>query len=128
MMSNFIRQSQLNLPTKVVVFNNGSQGFIAMGMKAGGYFDTCTYLTKTDVAAIAAAMGAASFWIIASVRRAEAVKAACPHSESALVSVFTANQALALPPNIQFEQANKGFGLYMLKATFNGRAMVAGMK
>ncbi len=47
MMGDFITLSQLNLPVKIVVFNNGSLGFVAMEMKAGGYLDTGTDLEKS---------------------------------------------------------------------------------
>lgn len=42
LMGDFISLAQLNLPVKVVVFNNASLGFVAMEMKAAGYLDTGT--------------------------------------------------------------------------------------
>lgn len=49
MMGDFITLSQLNLPVKIVVFNNGSLGFVAMEMKAGGYLDTGTDLENPNL-------------------------------------------------------------------------------
>ena len=57
MMGDFLSLSQLGLPVKVVVFNNGTLGFVAMEMKAGGYLDTGTDLDNPNFAAAANAMG-----------------------------------------------------------------------
>ncbi len=61
LMGDFITLSQLDLPVKVIVFNNGSLGFVAMEMKAGGYLDTGTDLVNPDFAAMARAMGVTAF-------------------------------------------------------------------
>lgn len=120
MLGDFISLSQLALPVKVVVFNNGSLGFVAMEMKAGGYLDTGTDLHNPDFAAMAAAMGVASFRVTDAAKLDEALNAAFAHPGPALVEVLTAKQELVLPPKVKLEQA-KGFSLYLLKAIINGR-------
>jgi pyruvate dehydrogenase (quinone) len=57
MMGDFISLTQLGLPLKVVVYNNGSLGFAAMEMRAAGFFDTGVDLVNADFAAMAMAMG-----------------------------------------------------------------------
>ncbi|WP_295527321.1 ubiquinone-dependent pyruvate dehydrogenase [uncultured Pseudacidovorax sp.] len=120
MMGDFLSLVQLGLPVKVVVFNNGSLGFVAMEMKAGGYLDTGTDLANPDFAAVATAMGVRGIRVTDSGELDGALAAAFAHDGPALVDVVTAKQELVLPPKVQAEQA-KGFGLYLLKAIINGR-------
>ena len=120
MMGDFITLSQLGLPVKVVVFNNGSLGFVAMEMKAGGYLDTGTDLDNPNFAAMAQAMGVKGLRVTDSADLDGALREAFDHPGPVLVDVVTAKQELVIPPRIQGEQA-KGFSLYMLKAIINGR-------
>ena len=120
MMGDFITLSQLDLPVKVVIYNNSSLGFVAMEMKAGGYLDTGTDLENPDFAAMARAMGVKGVRVEASDDVDAALREAFAHPGPALVDVVTARQELVMPPKIQLEQA-KGFSLYMLKAIINGR-------
>ena len=120
MMGDFITLSQLDLPVKVVIYNNSSLGFVAMEMKAGGYLDTGTDLKNPDFAAMARAMGVKGIRVEASDDVDAALMEAFAHPGPALVDVVTAKQELVMPPKIQLEQA-KGFSLYMLRAIINGR-------
>ncbi|AHE54165.1 ubiquinone-dependent pyruvate dehydrogenase [Sphingomonas sanxanigenens] len=120
MMGDFISLTQLGLPVKVIVFNNGSLGFVAMEMKAGGYLDSGTDLENPDFAAMAAAMGVKSFRVTESADLEGVLREALAHPGPVLVDVVTAKQELVMPPKIQLEQA-KGFSLYMLKAIISGR-------
>jgi pyruvate dehydrogenase (quinone) len=120
LMGDFITLMQLGLPVKVIVYNNGSLGFVAMEMKAGGYLDTNTDLKNPDFAAMASAMGALGLRVEDSKDLGPALDRAFGCDGPALVDVTTAKQELALPPKIQMEQA-KGFSLFLLKAIINGR-------
>ena len=120
MMGDFISLSQLDLPLKVIVFNNGSLGFVAMEMKAGGFLDTGTDLRNPDFAAMATAMGIKGFRVEDSDQLEDVVAQALAHPGPVLIDVVTAGQELVIPPKIKLEQA-KGFSLFMLKAIMNGR-------
>lgn len=120
MMGDFISLTQLNLPVKIIVFNNGSLGFVAMEMKAGGYLDTATDLQNPNFAAMAQAMGIKGIRVENSIDLESALRDAFAHQGPVLVDVLTAKQELIIPPKIKIEQA-KGFSLYMLKAIFSGR-------
>ena len=120
MMGDFITLSQLELPVKIVVFNNGSLGFVAMEMKAGGFLDTGTDLKNPNFAAMAQAMGVKAYRVEDSGNLEGALHEALAHRGPVLVDVVTAKQELVMPPKIKLEQA-KGFSLYMLKAIINGR-------
>ncbi|KDP95854.1 pyruvate dehydrogenase [Brevundimonas sp. EAKA] len=120
MMGDFVSLSQLDLPLKVIVFNNGSLGFVAMEMKAGGFLDTGTDLRNPDFAAMATAMGIKGFRVEDSDPLEDVVAHALAHPGPVLIDVVTAGQELVIPPKIKLEQA-KGFSLFMLKAIMNGR-------
>jgi pyruvate dehydrogenase (quinone) len=120
LMGDFISLSQLKLPVKVIVYDNGSLGFVAMEMKAGGFLDSGTDLENPNFAAMAEAMGILGIRVENPGEIEGALRKAFAHPGPALVDVTTAKQELALPPKIQIEQA-KGFSLFMLKAIINGR-------
>jgi pyruvate dehydrogenase (quinone) len=120
LMGDFISLVQLKLPVKVIVYDNGSLGFVALEMKAGGYLDTGTDLKNPDFAAMANAMGILGIRVENSADLEPALRRAFAHDGPVLVDVITAKQELFVPPKIQIQQA-KGFSLYMLKAIMNGR-------
>jgi pyruvate dehydrogenase (quinone) len=111
---------QLDLPIKVVVFNNSLLGFVSMELKAGGYLDTNVDLSKTDFAAIAKGAGIFSVRIEESEDVADGIRKAFAHPGPALIDVVTSKHELAMPPKVQLEQA-RGFSLYMLRAILSGR-------
>ncbi|MFL9856256.1 ubiquinone-dependent pyruvate dehydrogenase [Paraburkholderia madseniana] len=121
LLGDLLSARQLDLPIKVVVYNNSSLGFVAMEMKAGGYLDTGTDLSATDFAAIAAAAGIFSIRVEQSEDLPDALRRAFARPGPALIDVVTAKHEIALPPKVQWAQA-KGFSLYMLRAVLNGRA------
>ncbi|CAH1660911.1 MULTISPECIES: ubiquinone-dependent pyruvate dehydrogenase [unclassified Chelatococcus] len=120
LMGDVLSLRQLDLPVKLVVFNNGSLGFVAMEMKAAGYLDTGTDLDNPNFAAMAEAIGIRGIRVEDPAALEDGVKAALAHDGPVLLDVVTAKQELALPPKIQLEQA-KGFSLFLLKAIINGR-------
>ncbi|UHD44073.1 ubiquinone-dependent pyruvate dehydrogenase [Aureimonas altamirensis] len=120
LMGDVLSLKQLKLPVKLVVFNNGSLGFVAMEMKAAGYLDTGTDLDNPDFAAMAEAIGIRGIRVEDPAALEDGIKAALAHDGPVLLDVVTAKQELALPPKIQLEQA-RGFSLFLLKAIINGR-------
>ncbi|MET0549572.1 MAG: ubiquinone-dependent pyruvate dehydrogenase [Xanthomonas sp.] len=120
LMGDFITLAQLGLPVKVVVYNNGSLGFVAMEMKSAGYLDTGTDLSNPDFAAMSNAMGILGLRVDTSAQLEPALREAFAHPGPALVDVRVASQELAIPPAIKLEQA-KGMGLYLLRAVMSGR-------
>ncbi|MFM0327588.1 ubiquinone-dependent pyruvate dehydrogenase [Caballeronia glebae] len=111
---------QLDLPIKVVVFNNSLLGFVSMELKAAGYVDTNVDLSKTDFAQIAKGAGIWSVRVEESEQLEGALREAFAHKGPALVDVVVAKHELAMPPAIELSQA-KGFSLYMLRAVLSGR-------
>ncbi|MGF6770570.1 pyruvate dehydrogenase (quinone) [Paraburkholderia sp. GAS199] len=120
LLGDLLTARQLELPIKVVVYNNSLLGFVSMELKAAGYLDTNVDLAKTDFAAIAQSAGLFSIRVENSEDIADALKKAFAHPGPALVDVVTSKHELAMPPKVQLAQA-KGFSLYMLRAILNGR-------
>jgi pyruvate dehydrogenase (quinone) len=111
---------QLDLPIKVVVFNNSLLGFVSMELKAGGYLDTNVDLSKTDFSQIAKGAGIWSVRVEESEQLENALREAFAHKGPAVVDVVTSKHELSMPPTIELSQA-KGFSLYMLRAILSGR-------
>ncbi len=120
MMGDFISLMQMDLPVKVVIFDNGTLGFVEMEMKASGFLDFGVALKNPDFAAMANAMGVHSSRVEDPADLVGALRVAFDHDGPALVDVVTARQELAMPPTTAFEEA-KGFGLWVLKAVMDGR-------
>ncbi len=119
-MGDLLSARQNGLPIKIVVFNNGLLGFVALEQKAGGYLDTNVKLDNPDFAAIATASGLLGLHVADSDGLEPALRQAFAHDGPALVDVRIAPQELAMPPAVKLEQA-KGFSLYMLRAVLSGR-------
>jgi pyruvate dehydrogenase (quinone) len=120
LLGDLLTARQLDLPIKVVVFNNSLLGFVSMELKAGGYLDTNVDLSRTDFAAIAQGAGIYSIRVEESEGVEAALRQAFAHPGPALVDVVTSKHELAMPPTIELAQA-KGFSLYMMRAILSGR-------
>ena len=112
---------QMKLPVKIVVFNNGSLGFVELEMKAAGFLDFGTALENPSFAAIAEACGFLGIRVEKPEEVSGALEQAFAYDGPALVDVVVNRQELSMPPTIEFKQAT-GFGLYIMKAVMNGRA------
>jgi len=111
---------QLQLPVKVVVFNNSSLGFVELEMKAAGILDFATELINPDFARMAEAAGILGLKAETPEQVAPLLEQALEHDGPALVEVLVNRQELSMPPSIQLDQM-VGFGLYMIKAVLDGR-------
>ena len=120
LMGDLITLTQMRLPVKIVIFNNGVLGFVALEMKAAGFVDTNVDLENPDFAAMARAMGIAARRVEDPGELPGAMKEMLSHDGPALLDVVTAKQELSMPPTIEPEQV-KGFSLWVLRAVMNGR-------
>ena len=121
MMGDFLTLSQLNLPVKVIVLNNGTLGFVELEMKANGFLDTGVDLKNPDFAAMANAMGVKGVRVESPLALEAGLREVLAHPGPALLDVVSARQELVMPPKTTVKDA-KGFGLFLLKAVMNGRA------
>jgi pyruvate dehydrogenase (quinone) len=120
MMGDFISLTQLGLPVKVIVLNNGTLGFVEMEMKASGFLDAGCDLKNPNFALMAQAMGVRGFRVEKPQELKGAIEAALAHNGPALVDVVSARQELAMPPKTTLDQAYH-FGMFMMKAVLDGR-------
>jgi pyruvate dehydrogenase (quinone) len=120
LMGDLITLTQMKLPVKVVIFNNGVLGFVALEMKAAGFVDSGVDLKNPDFAATARAMGIFARRVEDPGELPAAMKEILSHDGPALIDVVTAKQELSMPPTITPEEI-KGFSLWVLRAVMNGR-------
>jgi pyruvate dehydrogenase (quinone) len=120
LMGDLLSLRQLDLPVKLIVFNNSSLAFVELEMKAAGMLDFATDLLNPDFAKMAEAAGVLGLKADAPEQVRPMLAQALSHPGPALVEVMVDRQELALPPSIKLDQV-KGFSLFMMKAVINGR-------
>lgn len=120
LMGDFLTLRQHRLPLKVVVFNNGSLGFVEMEMKAAGYLETGVSLDNPDFCAMSRAAGIFALRVEDPGDLPGAVKEFLAFDGPSLLDVTVARNELSIPPKIDGQQV-KGFSLYMLRAVMSGR-------
>lgn len=120
LMGDLLTLTQMKLPAKIVVFNNGTLGFVEMEMEAAGLLDTATTLVNPDFAAMATGAGIFARRVEDPADLRGAMREVFAHPGPALLDVVVARRELAMPPKIGAEQV-KGFSLWVAKAVMNGR-------
>ena len=121
LMGDLLSLKQLELPVKVVVFNNGALGFIELEQKSTGFLNFGTELNNPNFAAMAEAMGIRGIRLEDPSEVDDGIARALAHDGPVVVDAVVNRTELAMPPSITVEMA-KGFSLYMVKAIINGRA------
>ena len=121
LMGDFLSLTQLKLPVKVVVFNNGALGFIELEQKSTGFLPFGTEFKNPNFAAMAEAIGVRGIRIEDPAEVEAGIAAALTHDGPVLVDAVVNRTELAMPPAVTLEMA-KGFTLYMVKAVMSGRS------
>jgi pyruvate dehydrogenase (quinone) len=120
MLGDLLTLRQLNLPVKIVVFNNGSLAFVELEMKAAGIVNYGTDLNNPNFADLAGAIGLHAARVEYPNDLEAAFRTAFAAPGPALVEVMVNRQELSMPPTITFAQA-KGFSLWAAKSVLSGR-------
>jgi pyruvate dehydrogenase (quinone) len=120
LMGDFLTLAQQKLPVKVVIYNNGSLGFVALEMKGGGFLEFGTDLENPDFAAMARAMDIYALRVEDPGDLEASVANFLAHPGPALLDVVTNKQELSMPPVVTADEV-KGFALWGLRAVLNGR-------
>src|SRR5262249_36823622 len=120
LMGDFLSLTQLRLPVKIVVFNNGKLGFVDLEQMSTGFLTTGTDLVNPNFAAMAESAGVRGIRIEKPDEVDAAIAAALAPEGPVLVEGVGGRSDLAIPPAITAEMA-KGFTLYMVKAVLSGR-------
>jgi pyruvate dehydrogenase (quinone) len=120
LMGDVLSLKQLELPVKIVVFNNGTLGFVELEQKSTGFLDFGTELKNPNFAAMAEGAGIRSIRLERPDEVDQGIRAALAHDGPVLIDAVVNRTELAMPPSVTMEMA-QGFSLYMVKAIMNGR-------
>ena len=111
LLGDLLTLQQLKLPVKVVVFNNGSLGFVELEMKAAGWSTSAQTWSIRILRSWPSRRTSSGFAQRSRKRCARHLSRALAHDGPALVEVLVNRQELSMPPTISLEQA-LGFSLY----------------
>jgi len=112
---------QEDIPIKVVVYNNGTLGFVELEMKVEGMLNAYTDLENPDFARLAEVIGFKGWRVDRNEDLEAAVIAFLAHPGPALLDVKVNRTELVMPPQIEAAQVI-GTALYSAKAILGGRA------
>jgi pyruvate dehydrogenase (quinone) len=120
LMGDLLSLRHLNLPVKIVVFNNGSLGFVEPELKAAGILNPAADLVNLDFAKIAEGTGILGLRVEDPEKVRPELEKAFAHEGPALVDIAVNRHELAMPLSLRLDQI-VDFNLYMIKAILNGR-------
>ena len=120
LMGDLLTIRQYKLPVKIVIFNNGLLGFVALEMKVQGYPPFATDLDNPDFALMAEAIGIKGISVRRPDQVAPAIAEALAHNGPVLLNMYVNPSELSMPPSLKVEQA-KGFSLYMWRQMMDGQ-------
>jgi len=111
---------QLNLPVKVIVFDNSSLGFVQLEQKSAGFLEAGVDLVNPNFAELATSVGLLGLRAEQPEQVRPMVAQLLAHPGPALLDAVVARQEIAMPPTIE-RAVVKGFGLWVIKAILSGR-------
>jgi len=120
LMGDMLTLRQLNLPVKIVIFNNGSLGFVELEMKATGFLDHGVELKNPDFSKVAEGAGIFAMRCESPEEIGPSLECILEHDGPALLDVKVNRFELAMPPSLKLNQI-VDFNLYMMRAILNGR-------
>jgi pyruvate dehydrogenase (quinone) len=112
---------QEKIPIKVVVYNNGTLGFVELEMKVEGMLNAYTDLENPDFAKLAEVVGFRTWRVERNEDLEAAVIAFLAHPGPGLLDVKVNRVELVMPPQVEAAQV-LGTALYSVKAILAGRA------
>lgn len=121
MLGDLLTAVQEEIPIKVVVFNNGSLGFVELEMKVEGLLNAYTDLKNPDFARLAEVIGFAGWRVETNAALEGAVEAFLAHPGPALLDVKVNRNELVMPPKIEAAMVT-GTLIYGAKALLSGHA------
>jgi pyruvate dehydrogenase (quinone) len=112
---------QEKIPLKIVVFNNGTLGFVELEMKVEGMLDAFTDLKNPDFGRLAEVIGFKGWTIEHNEQLEPAILEFLQHPGPALLDVRVNRSELVMPPQVEPGMV-LGTMLYGVKAVLSGRA------
>ncbi len=112
---------QEKIPLKIVVFNNGTLGFVELEMKVEGLLNAFTDLQNPDFGKLAEVIGFRGWTVDHNEKLEPAILEFLAHPGPALLDVHVNRTELVMPPRIEPGMV-LGTVLYGAKAVLSGRA------
>jgi pyruvate dehydrogenase (quinone) len=119
LMGELLTAAELDLPVKLMIFNNSTRGMVRAEMEVAGYVPWGTDVKNPNFGAVAQAMGIHGQRVETPDDIEPAIQRALEHTGPALVDFVTDPRALSMPPKVTFEQV-RGYALAMGKLVFGG--------
>jgi pyruvate dehydrogenase (quinone) len=120
LMGDLLTLVQEKLPVKLLIFNNGSLGFVEMEQRVEGLLDAFTELKNPDFAKLAEACGLKGWRVEAEQDLENAMREWLATDGPALLNVRVNRLELVMPPEIEAGQV-ASTALFGLKAVLDGR-------
>ena len=120
LMGDLLTLVQEKLPVKLLIFNNGSLGFVEMEQRVEGLLDSYTDLKNPDFAKLAEACGLAGWRVEHEDELESAMQAWLMEDGPALLDVKVNRMELVMPPEIEAGQV-ASTALFGIKAVLDGR-------
>ncbi len=111
---------QLDLPVKVILFDNSSLGFVQLEQKTAGFLEFGVDLVNPNFSGLAAQAGLLGLRVETPEQVEPMVRQLLAHPGPALLDAVVARQEIMMPPTIDSAMV-KGFGLWLIKAILSGR-------
>jgi pyruvate dehydrogenase (quinone) len=118
-MGELLTVAGLDIPVKLMIFNNSTLGMVRAEMMVVGYEPWGTDVKNPDFGALAVAAGIHGERVEDADDIRPAITRALEHPGPALIDFVTDPRALSMPPSTTFEQV-KGFALTTGKLIFGG--------
>jgi pyruvate dehydrogenase (quinone) len=119
LMGELLTAAGLDVPVKLMVFNNSTLGMVRAEMMVVGYKPWGTDVQNPDFGAVATACGLHGERVERAADVRPAIERAFAHPGPALIDFVTDPRALSMPPSTTVEQV-KGFALTTSKLVFSG--------
>lgn len=119
LMGELLTAAGLDIPVKLMIFNNSTLGMVRAEMMVVGYEPWGTDVTNPDFGAMAKVAGIHGERVEDASDIRPAIQRAFDHPGPALIDFVTDPRALSMPPSTTLEQV-KGFALTTAKLIFSG--------
>ncbi|NKF23229.1 thiamine pyrophosphate-dependent enzyme [Solimonas marina] len=120
LMGDLLTLVQEQLPVKLLIFNNGSLGFVEMEQRVEGLLDSFTELKNPDFARLADACGLRGWRVSRADELEGAMRAWLEADGPALLDVAVNRVELVMPPHVTAGQV-ASTAMFGVKAVFDGR-------
>jgi len=120
LMGDLLTLVQESVPVKLLVFNNGSLGFVEMEQRVDGLLDAFTQLKNPDFAEVARVCGMPGFRVDNAGDLQQSMTQWLAHDGPAMLDVRVNRMELVMPPQVEAGQV-ASTALFGVKAVLNGR-------